>query len=156
MRLPTHTLSICLFFAVPFVSTNVDAKERVLLNKPKIAEDTLKERKGLRELDNPHIAPGLLLRKLQVDPERQYVDTERLREQRIQSIETRGQLADDTAPAETIPRPPEIPLRSAEPKQDIAARKPFERAPARGFKNWLVVGAAAVLVITGLLARAVR
>ena len=126
---------------------------RVLLNKPEIAEATYKKLRGLRDLDNPHIGEGLLLRKLQVDPSRSQVDLDVLREARIRGIEERG-VDQGSVPAELIPprRARRAPVQLTRP----AGRERFVRPSSRGVMSWMVLSTGCVMLIVGALVRMMR
>lgn len=61
----------------------------LLSDKAEIAEQQYGRLRGLREADNPHIPEGLLLRQIQVDPEKSQVDMESLRRAQLARFESR-------------------------------------------------------------------
>ena len=69
-----------------------------ILNKPRIAEETRERLVGLREAGNPHIRKGILLERIQDNPEGQQVDQEKLRAEAIRRIENREGLSLTAAP----------------------------------------------------------
>ena len=79
--------------------------EASLINKPRIAEQTMERLKGLQEAGNPHIKKGLLLQNLQVDPELSKVDTEKLHDRVIRLVETHSVngLPEDDVPGAAPP-----------------------------------------------------
>ena len=125
----------------------------VLLNKPKIAEETYGKLRGLRELDNPHLREGLLLRKLQVDPVRNQVDLEALHAARIRDIEER-QGRREGIPAEVLRshrmRLPAVELTRA------AGRQGLEPSSGRGGWTWVILSMGCVVLMIGVLVRATR
>jgi hypothetical protein len=158
-RVPTSILIVSTALLSSSLATAEDASTRtgyagrVLLNKPEIAEATYKKLRGLRDLDNPHIREGLLLRNLQVDPNRSQVDLDVLREARIRGIEERG-VDHGAVPAELIPprRARPSPVQLTRP----AGRERFDRPSSRGAMSWMVLFTACVLLIVGALLRVMR
>ncbi len=101
-----------------------------IINKPKIAEDTLQRAVGLREAGNPHIqrGDGLLLSEMKDVPELSRVDTEKLRQERIAIYERKlekqpPRRAPGSDPkAGPAPPPAEVPESSAATSERLAAR----------------------------------
>ena len=69
-----------------------------LIDKGKIAEETLQRAVGLREAGNPHIPEGILLRQIQEDPTKSQVDLDELRRERIRLVEERRPSLPKLAP----------------------------------------------------------
>jgi hypothetical protein len=126
----------------PTESGLTPAEEELLIDKVRIAEETFGRVKGLKELGNPHLLPGLLLRTHQDDPSRSRVDLDELREKRIRVIERRG------AP------PPGHVVEPVEPPVQIESR-PAEEPPAPEDEggiplNWVVMAMFSILLLGGI------
>jgi hypothetical protein len=76
--------------------SSLSQEERAnLIDKGRIADETLQRAVGLREAENPHIREGILLRQMEDDPNRSRVDLDDLRRERIHLIEERRPLSLD-------------------------------------------------------------
>jgi len=64
----------------------------IIIDKPKIAEESAKRAVGLREAGNPHIPSGLLLSHIQDDPTVSRLSEEQVRQEQIRRIERREPL----------------------------------------------------------------
>jgi len=122
-----------------------------LLDKKRIAEETFGKLQGLRALDNPHIAEGLLLRRLEVDPERSRVDADLLRDRRLSAFA--GRRVGPATPAATRDRERQTP--EARERREPRAVEPAA-APGGDVLSWIALASIAVVVGCALLARWMR
>ncbi len=119
----------------------------LIINKPKIAEDTLQRVVGLREAGNPHIqtGEGLLLPGMMDVPELSRVDVEKLREERIAIYERK--LEKLSTPREARDKP------AQGPSTESLTSAPESLKPTKGYGglllalSLLLAGAAAGLFL---------
>jgi hypothetical protein len=119
----------------------------MLLDKSRIAREASLRLEGSRALTNPKIPDGLLIAKVEEDPEQHRVDLDALHQRSIRVTERRGTAA--ATPKEPISGrasriPPTDPTQSKSPNAKDASTGPT-------LLDWVIWGAGASL-IAGLVA----
>ncbi|HLU48456.1 MAG TPA: hypothetical protein VK116_10240 [Planctomycetota bacterium] len=133
------------------VSSHASPEELILdlVDKSAIARQEARRLRGYRELGNPHIPEGFLLRKAEPDPELSRVDPEELRRRSIALVEGRRAYSPPSSRAETEVRSQTSP--SATDAEDVpdSMDRPARRGPHPG----LILAVAAVGGVLLVLAR---
>ncbi len=113
-------------------------EEAGLINKGRIAEETSRKAVGLREAGNPHIPVDFLVYKLEVDPEKEQVDGNLLRERMMSQIERRSPGTDSVLDEPPLPQ-----------DEEPVAVEPRTEAPSEGSDRRWVLLAVTGMCLTG-------